>query len=434
MSKSVVIDTNLLLDDPKIIFRLGGNGDTVVIPLTVLKELDKHKFNADLAYSARSAIYGILDFKAQFPDSIKFDIDTTDVSSNDLKIIKSAERNKAVIATKDVSMSLIAEAMDVEADLYNVVQDRIHDPFVHIPYEYLSDVAFDFNNVYEGEEYIKFVLAVIQLNDSFDKNDWCFVIFGTQLSDKKIVYANNPETNTIERIDNLRRYLRIEIDKDCFIKAKDIYQTCALYALQNASHTILTGKWGSGKTLLATAYALAASRERKVFITRPPIGIDRKYDIGALPGTKNDKMIEWFSGILSALYYIYSNTRGQYSEDVDFDFIKDEVFFNKFEVIPINAIQGLSLLEKDILIVDESQLVSVEYFSMILSRASTGSKIILMGDYKQTYSVVRPSESGILKLCRLLPHKAMAHVDLKNSFRGDIIELADMLSDNTRIN
>jgi PhoH-like ATPase len=97
----------------------------------------------------------------------------------------------------------------------------------------------------------------------------------------------------------------------------------------------------------------------------------------------------------------------------------------------MNSIQGLSLLDNDVLMVDEIQLINISYLSMILSRPSKTGKLILMGDLKQTYNVVRPSESGLLKLLRVLPHKSLAYVELQNSYRSDILEVADMLQDKT---
>jgi predicted ribonuclease YlaK len=68
---------------------------------------------------------------------------------------------------------------------------------------------------------------------------------------------------------------------------------------------------------------------------------------------------------------------------------------------------------------------------MIMSRPSESGRLILLGDLGQTYDVVRPSESGLLKLLRVLPHKSLAYVDLKTSYRSDIIEIADLLQDKT---
>ena len=106
-------------------------------------------------------------------------------------------------------------------------------------------------------------------------------------------------------------------------------------------------------------------------------------DIGFVPGDKDEKMIGWFARFLSALYFIYANTRGQSKGGVSYDHIKDHIFKEKFETVPINALQGMSLLAGDVLIADEVQLIDIDYLSMILSRSSTGSKTILMGDLSQ---------------------------------------------------
>jgi len=152
-----------------------------------------------------------------------------------------------------------------------------------------------------------------------------------------------------------------------------------------------------------------------------------------LPGDKQAKMEAWFAGILSALYYLYANTRNQGSSkdqnSIKYDIVKDRYFQDKFEAVPINVIQGMSILESDIMICDECQLIDIDTMSMILSRANKGSKLILLGDLAQTYNVVRPSESGLLKLLRILPHKSLAYVELPNSHRGGLIALADLLQD-----
>ena len=426
MLKSIITDTNLLLDDPEILFKLSTEYDKIVLPLTILKELDKHKHNKDLSYSARSAIHNIIEFKSKYPDKIVFENGEIDSSTNDLKIINTAVETNSTIATKDLSMSVMAAAKNVDVILYSIVEDRLHDSVIKTSHSELPQ-DMRYLDSYSGLDYTYFIGVISNLYNMFNPTDMCFVIIDCDAA--IYVYANNPNTNTVERIDNKPKYRSIKVNKEVELKAQDEYQICAMYMMSNTDNVLLTGKWGSGKSLLATAYALANVKEgKKIFITRPPIGIDKKYDIGLLPGSKEEKMIEWFSGIISAMYYLYSNTRAQQLEGISFDYVKDEIFYNKFEAIPINAIQGLSLLKDDILIVDECQLVSIDYFSMILSRASKGSKILMVGDYNQTYDVVRPSESGLLKLCRLLPHRAMGHVDLKSSFRSDLVELADLLS------
>lgn len=430
MAKAIVVDTNLLLDDPKILFKLAVD-KKIIIPLTVLKELDKHKFNPNLSYSARSAIHELVNFKKQFPDKIIFSIDNVELSSNDDLIISAAINNDADIATKDLSMSVIAGSRGVNADLYDVVKNGLFDPYIEIE---IKDLPDDFPYV---QEYKQDILKVFEdiTKKSYSLDAWLFIFIKQEGRDKYLL-ASNPVLGIVERIDNLPDYRNVIVD-GIKIKALDWYQICAFYAFKEADCVLITGKWGSGKTLLATASTLEKS-DNKVFISRPPIGINHKYDIGWLPGSKEDKLMDWMAGFVSALYYIYSNTRGQISnkdkeKTIHYDFVKEKIFRDKFEVVPINSVQGMSLLKDDYMIIDECQLIDIDYLSMILSRVGDGSKLILLGDLGQSYGVIRPSESGLLKLLRALPHKSMAYVNLKTSYRSDIIELADRLQDKSII-
>jgi len=233
-----------------------------------------------------------------------------------------------------------------------------------------------------------------------------------------LAYCFNPVKNKIERIDNIPQTSKLRIKNANIFTPLDIYQKCAVYAMVNSDATLLTGRFGSGKTLIATATALSLTN-KKIFITRPPIGISSDYDIGFLPGSKDEKMVEWAGGFLSALNFLYKGTKGE-----NYDSIKNRLFFEKFEIIPLNMIQGVSILEGEILIVDEVQLITKEYMSMILSRMSEGSKLFLLGDINQTYSTINKEESGLYKLQQILPHEAIAWVDLKNIYRNKLTEVA----------
>lgn len=439
-SGKVVVDTNLLLDDPKILFKLTKQYEKVVIPITVLKELDKHKFKPDLAFSARDAIRVIREFKNNHSNQIEFDMSGIDIDfdiSNDGKIIKSAKSTNATIATKDVSMEIIAEAIGLKTQLYDVVMNNLFDPYVHIDQDVLFEHnhagTFGYGRVLSDLEYIEafdlFVRASGRKN--LQTESWFFVII-SEYTGNPIVYANNPIKGIFQRIDNDGNYCKI-VDvkkKGKPIKARDIYQKCAIYALKEAQHVLITGRWGSGKTLLATAQTLA-KEDKKVFVSRAPIGLNSKYNLGFLPGDKTDKMQDWLAGFMSALYYLYANTRGQNSENGGYDYVKDVLYRDKLEPIAMNSIQGLSLLDNDTLIVDEVQLIDIAYLSMIMSRPSESGRLILLGDLGQTYDVVKPSESGLLKLLRILPHRSLAYVDLKTSYRSEVIEIADLLQDKT---
>jgi PhoH-like ATPase len=432
MSNTITIDTNLLLDDAKIIYKLSKEYDRILIPRTVLKELDKHKYNPNLSYSARNAIASIRQFKEEKPDRLIFFTQGGEIDNNDSWIIEASKHHNADLATKDISMSIIAEAEGLNCKLYDVVLNNIFNPYYYITIEeiYENDEIDQLERFYSKEAYNKIIYNLSSiLNKKLSVDSWFFVF--VKAEDDIYVYANNPIKNFFIRIDHHSQYREMKCDNGTIIKARDVYQNCAIYALREAPNVLLTGKWGSGKSLLSCAYTLE-SKTKKAFISRPPVGINAKYEIGFLPGDKYDKMMDWLGGFTSALYYVYGNTNGQSSgRSNDYNYVKDEVFDKKFEVLPLNSIQGLSLLQDDVLLVDEIQLISVDYMSMILSRPSEGGKLIMMGDLKQTYNIVKPSESGLLKLLRILPHHTMAFINLEYSYRSDVIQLADKLQDKT---
>lgn len=427
--KKIITDTNVLIDDHRILNKLSEKYDKIQIPLTVIKELDKHKFNPDLSYSARKAIHAILDFKEKHENKIEFILNDFEINDNDLKIIQSAKKENSEIATKDVSMSLIADSMGIKTILYDIIVNNLFKPYIKLNINDTSNFL-NFEKSYTKEKYDDIFerINTISTENKLRKNGWMFIFLYDNDTIPEIIYAHNPIRKEFTRIDNNPLYREIEVENGIKIKALDEYQLCAFYAFKEAPNVLLTGKWGTGKTLLSTSYSIGKSK-RKVFISRPPIGINKKYDIGFLPGNMEEKMLSWFAGILSSLYYLYSNTRNQKIKDIEYDYVKDKVFFSKFETVPLNAIQGMSLLNGDILLIDEIQLIDIDYLSMILSRSGNNSKIILLGDVKQTYGVVKPSESGLLKLLRLLPHKNLAYIDLQIQYRSGLLELADNLQD-----
>jgi PhoH-like ATPase len=333
-------------------------------------------------------------------------------------------------------MQIIAEALDLDTLVYDVVMNNLFHPYVYVEQDTLfqtfNEGTFGYARTFGNGEYEDFLKVAQKLSGrpNITRDTWFFVIINTPM-ENPVVYAHNPLKNIFQKIDDDSNYCVIDNNKkSAKIKARDIYQKCAIYALKEAQHVLITGKWGTGKSLLATSAALANNDDKKIFVSRAPVGLNSKYNIGFTPGDVTEKMQDWLAGFMSALYYIFANTKGQ-DKAGGYDYVRDVLFREKMEPVPINTIQGLSLLDNDTLIVDEAQLIDISTISMILSRPSETGRLILLGDLGQTYDVVKPSESGLLKLLRVLPHKSMAYVDLQTSYRSDIIELADLLQDKT---
>ena len=142
------------------------------------------------------------------------------------------------------------------------------------------------------------------------------------------------------------------------------------------------------------------------------------------------------------MYFIAGDTRSQNKESITLDFVKNELFFRYFDIMPLNMIQGLSVNNNTIFLIDEVQLISIPYMIMILSRITEKSKLVLIGDTKQSYNVIKPSESGLIKLLKIMNYeskkleklnvrkdikKYLAVVELKNSYRSPLTEISDIL-------
>ena len=136
--------------------------------------------------------------------------------------------------------------------------------------------------------------------------------------------------------------------------------------------SVLTGKAGSGKTLLATQIALEYLFYREVeriIITRPTVSNE---DIGFLPGDIKEKMNPWVAPIHANMYMLYGKPR-----------IDKLINENIIEIAPISFLRGRTFVNACV-IVDEAQNVTKSQMEMILSRLGTNSKMLICGDVTQT--------------------------------------------------
>jgi len=149
----------------------------------------------------------------------------------------------------------------------------------------------------------------------------------------------------------------------------------------NNTLTVLAGKAGSGKTLLACQIALDGLLRRhyeKIIITRPTVS---KESIGYLPGDLHQKMDPWLQPIYHNLFALYGKDKVQPLIDQD-----------KIEIVPVAFMRGRTFLDSCI-IVDEAQNVTFEQMEMIVTRIGIRSRMIICGDDAQV-DLRYKSESG----------------------------------------
>jgi|TARA_B110000503_G_scaffold142616_2_gene239987 phosphate starvation-inducible protein PhoH and related proteins len=149
----------------------------------------------------------------------------------------------------------------------------------------------------------------------------------------------------------------------------------------NNAITILSGKAGSGKTLLACQVALDMlfkKNVKQIVITRPTVS---KEEIGFLPGDLHQKMEPWMQPIYANFYQLYNK------EKVDKIIESGQV-----EIVPLAFMRGRTFLDSFI-IVDEAQNCTNDQMEMITSRLGLRSKMVVCGDSQQVDLKYR-GESG----------------------------------------
>lgn len=174
--------------------------------------------------------------------------------------------------------------------------------------------------------------------------------------------------------------------------------------------SVLIGKAGSGKTLLATQIALEFLFYReveRVIITRPTVSNE---DIGFLPGNIKEKMDPWLSPIQANMSMLYGKAKIEklLSEDI-------------IEIAPISFMRGRTFVNACV-IVDESQNITRGQMEMILSRLGINSKMILTGDLSQT-DLKNKKDSGLPYLFNMSNTvSGLGVYELKTNHRHPIVE------------
>ena len=429
--KTFVIDTNVFIHRPDAILSFRDN--EIVVPLWVLEELDNlKKSREERGRNARESIR-LLDELSRHGDlkeGVKMDNGSTlrvwisntgnlksipvdlETDKNDNKILLAAyslqqEGKRVFFVSKDISARLKATALGIKA----------------VDYE---KQKVDIEALYKG--YIEMDVGQDSLQELKSSGA---IPWKTRFVPNEFVLLREAKSNetVLSRYNDGEAYLQYVAPTDgvCGIRPLNRNQEMAINLLLDDSISLVTlvGKAGTGKTLLALAAglnkALTEDRFSRVLLARPIIPMGK--DIGYLPGDKIDKLSNWMQPVYDNLEYILSVDRKLRDLTVD-----QLINRRLIEIEALTYIRGRSL-PNQFIIIDEAQNLSPHEVKTIVSRAGTGTKVVLTGDpYQIDTPYLDSNSNGLTFLVEAFKgQKPFGHITLEKSERSPLAELATEL-------
>lgn len=389
--KAYVVDTNVIIGDPGIVKKLKGR---VFVPTTVLSELDKHKHgHSEKARSVRQ----FARFLEKNQDKIWFHSSDKYEGTSDEKIIASAQNLSELyditMVTNDILMGVLARARSINVERYEITEASADVLYTGILTGQEAEVAKSAN----AHKIVRDLNKYLVCHDGIYKTT-----------------KNGPE--------KLGRDFSV-----WGITHKNVEQRCALDALLDDKIKLvtLTGKAGTGKTLLAIVAGLEAvvtkATHKKMIVARPVVPMGQ--DIGYLPGDINEKLSPWMQPIMDNIEFLF-DSEGRKSRNAWFDLQNEGLL--KMEAL--TYIRGRSI-PNEFIIIDEAQNLTRHEVKTIISRAGEGTKIILTGDIYQIDNPKVDSMSNGLSyvIDKFKSQEIAAHIHFSKCERSELAELASEL-------
>jgi PhoH-like ATPase len=427
MKKIYVLDTNVLLSDPNAMYTFEDND--VIIPSVVLQELDsKKKLMDELGRNARY-VSRQLD---KLRENGKLHEGVPLPNGGTLKVV-SPPKEKEVYTTfldDSVDTAIVALANEIQKDNKErnviVVSRDVNVRIKADMYVYAEDYLNDKVISAKDDKYTGFTELDVDSED-----------IDVFYKEKKLIIHNDyPENHFIVlkcgKQSALTRYskgftyplYKYDEDEAVFgLFAKNFEQRLALDLLldENIPLVTLSGKAGTGKTLLALASALKQSQDmdryNKVIVARPVVAMGK--DLGYLPGELKEKLAPWMQPIYDNLEFLF-NCKS-----------KEELakmlagYEDMIQVEALTYIRGRSI-PNQFMIIDEAQNLSKHEVKTILTRVGEGTKIVLVGDPEQIDNPYLDAYSnGLTYVIEKMKHlKQSGHVTLSKGERSDLAQLA----------
>ena len=419
-----VLDTSVLLADPIALSRFAEH--EVIIPITVIGELETKRDHPDLGYFARAALRtldelrvksGRLDQPININDeggSLSVELNHSDLSklpsgflrdgSNDSRILAIAKNlmadgRKVVLVTKDLPLRVKASAVGVEAQ------------------EYRAELASSSGWTGMAQESVGSTII-----DSLYAQDKIAHELGKTHPCHTGIVLHSEKGSALARVTPDKHLQLVRGDRAAFgLHGRSAEQRVALDILLDNEIGIISlgGRAGTGKSALALSAGLEAVLEKrlhkKVVIFRPLYAVGGQ-ELGYLPGTENEKISPWAQAVFDTLGALVSQ-----------QVIDEVVERGLIEVLPLTHIRGRSLHDSFV-IVDEAQSLERGVLLTVLSRIGQGSRVVLTHDIAQRDNLRVGRHDGVVAVIESLKgHPLFAHITLTRSERSQIAALVTEL-------
>jgi len=453
MTKTYVLDTNVLLSDPDSIHSFEDNN--LLIPILVLEELDKHKTrNDEVGRNARQVSRALDSMRSHgsFHDGVKTR------GGGTIRIVASFEDPSSVLPKEMLSSSSLDNMiigfmlLHKDENLVLVSKDiniRVKCDSLGLKcQDYLNmRISSDLEELYKG---VKVVQTCEDSVDAFYKNN----SVKTEDVTKETIFPNqivilksvDSQGNTIKsgmsraHDDGTLKSLA-KIESVFGLRPRNKEQQFSLDLLMDDNIKLLSmiGKAGCGKTLLALAAGLeqlstigSQPKYQKLIVSRPvqPVG----KDIGYLPGTLEEKMEPWIAPVKDNLDFLLGMGGKKSGRKIKDNLMSSDPYLELMqqrgliEIEAISFIRGRSIPNAYI-VIDEAQNLTIHELKTIVTRVGEGTKIVLTGDIEQIDNVdVDAYTNGLTyAIEKFKEYPIAAHVTLLKGERSPLATLASKI-------
>ena len=430
--RTFVIDTSVLLSDPKAMLRFAEHD--VVLPIVVITELEAKRHHAELGYFARSALrmldelrvqHGHLDSPVPVGDTggtLRVELNHVDptvlpagfrLGDNDTRILAvaanlAAEGNIVTVVSKDLPMRVKASAVGLQAEEYRA-ELAVDSGWTGMREIDLSDEQM--GSLWENES-----VEIATL-------DPATVEAAAPLLVHTGMVVHSPSGSALGRVTADKRVRLVRGDQEVFgVHGRSAEQRVAIDLLLDEEIGIVSlgGRAGTGKSALALCAGLESVLEReqhrKVIVFRPLYAVGGQ-ELGYLPGSESEKMNPWAQAVFDTLGALVSPA-----------VVEEVIARDMLEVLPLTHIRGRSLHDSFV-IVDEAQSLERNVLLTVLSRIGQSSRVVLTHDVAQRDNLRVGRHDGVAAVIEALKgHPLFAHVTLTRSERSPVAALVtDML-------